>query len=55
MGEAETRTVVSGFAGLVPMEDLEGSLAVFLCNLRPFKMRGVESRAMLLCASRYVL
>ena len=51
LGEAEPRTVVSGLAGLVPMEKLEGRLGVFLCNLKPVKMRGVESRAMLMCAS----
>ncbi|CAL1539466.1 unnamed protein product [Lymnaea stagnalis] len=50
-GEAEPRTVVSGLAGLVPMEELEGKLGVFLCNLKPAKMRGVLSKAMLLCAS----
>lgn len=52
LGEAEPRTVVSGLAGLVPMEELEGRLGVFLCNLKPVKMRGVESKAMLMCASR---
>lgn len=47
----EPRTVVSGLAGRVPMESLEGRLGVFLCNLKPVKMRGVESQAMLMCAS----
>lgn len=52
LGEAEPRTVVSGLAGLVPMEDLKDSVGVFMCNLKPVKMRGVESSAMLMCASR---
>ncbi|PVD29154.1 hypothetical protein C0Q70_11751 [Pomacea canaliculata] len=52
LGEESPRTVVSGLAGLVPMEALQGRLGVFLCNLKPAKMKGVESRAMLLCASR---
>ncbi|XP_064628436.1 tyrosine--tRNA ligase, cytoplasmic-like [Lineus longissimus] len=51
LGEEAPRTVVSGLAGLVPMEDLQGRLGVFLCNLKPQKMRGIESKAMLMCAS----
>lgn len=52
LGEAEPRTVVSGLAGLVPMEELDGRLGVFLCNLKAVKMRGVLSTAMLMCASQ---
>lgn len=51
LGEEKTRTVVSGLAGLVPMEALNGRIGVFLCNLKPQKMRGIESQAMLMCAS----
>lgn len=51
LGEPSPRTVVSGLAGLVPMEELDGRMGVFLCNLKPQKMRGVESQAMLMCAS----
>ncbi|XP_060079508.1 tyrosine--tRNA ligase, cytoplasmic-like [Ylistrum balloti] len=51
LGEEAPRTVVSGLAGLVPMEELEGRMGVFLCNLKPQKMRGIESQAMLMCAS----
>jgi tyrosyl-tRNA synthetase len=50
-GEGKCRTVVSGLAGLVPLQQLQGALGVFLCNLKPAKMRGIESQAMLLCAS----
>lgn len=46
------RTVVSGLAKLIPQNELEGRLVVTLCNLKPAKMRGVESQAMVLCASR---
>ncbi|XP_071112509.1 tyrosine--tRNA ligase, cytoplasmic-like [Haliotis cracherodii] len=49
--EGSTRTVISGLAGLYPMEDLKDRLGVFLCNLKPQKMRGIESQAMLMCAS----
>ena len=51
LGNDEERTVVSGLAGLVPMEQLQDRLGVFLCNLKPAKMKGVESKAMLMCAS----
>lgn len=51
MGEGELRTVVSGLAGLYPMEDLQDRMGVFLCNLKAVKMRGVVSQAMLMCAS----
>ncbi len=54
LGEETPRTVVSGLAGLVPMEKLQDRMGVFLCNLKPVKMRGVESCAMLMCASQYV-
>ncbi|CAG2182180.1 unnamed protein product, partial [Oppiella nova] len=44
-----TRTVVSGLAQLVPREQLEGRLVVVLANLKPAKMRGIESKGMILC------
>lgn len=51
LGEASPRTVVSGLAGLVPIENLDGQMCVFLCNLKAQKMRGVKSEAMIMCAS----
>ncbi|XP_048848487.1 tyrosine--tRNA ligase, cytoplasmic [Brienomyrus brachyistius] len=51
VGEAEPRTVVSGLVDYVSQEDLQDRLVVLLCNLKPQKMRGIESQAMLLCAS----
>lgn len=30
---------------------MQNRLAIFLCNLKPAKMRGVESQAMVMCAS----
>ncbi|KAK7108880.1 tyrosine--tRNA ligase, cytoplasmic-like [Littorina saxatilis] len=51
LGEKTPRTIISGLAGLVPMEDLQDRLGVFLCNLKPVKMRGIESCGMLMCAS----
>lgn len=51
VGEAEPRTVVSGLVQFVPKEELQDRLVVVLCNLKPQKMRGVDSQGMLLCAS----
>ncbi|PIO54061.1 putative methionine--tRNA ligase, beta subunit, partial [Teladorsagia circumcincta] len=31
--------------------DMQNRLVVVLCNLKPAKMRGIESRAMVMCAS----
>lgn len=45
------RTVISGLVGLYPMEKLLNCYAVFVINLKPVKIRGIESQAMLLCAS----
>lgn len=52
LGEVEPRTVVSGLAKFVPLEELQDRFVAVLCNLKPAKMRGVESQGMLLCTSR---
>ncbi|XP_029475014.1 tyrosine--tRNA ligase, cytoplasmic [Rhinatrema bivittatum] len=51
VGEAEPRTVVSGLVQYVAAEALQDRMVVVLCNLKARKMRGIESQAMLLCAS----
>ncbi|XP_063225625.1 aminoacyl tRNA synthase complex-interacting multifunctional protein 1 isoform X2 [Bacillus rossius redtenbacheri] len=51
VGEEKCRTVVSGLVKHVPLEDMQGRMAVLLCNLKPAKMRGVTSEAMVMCAS----
>lgn len=51
VGEPEPRTVVSGLVAYVSQEDLQDRVVLVLCNLKPQKMRGIESQAMLLCAS----
>jgi tRNA-binding EMAP/Myf-like protein len=48
---AEPRTVVAGLAGKIPVEELIGRKVVCLTNLKPAKMRGIESSAILLAAS----
>ncbi len=47
----EPRTVVAGLAGKIPAADLIGQKVVCLTNLKPAKMRGIQSTAMLLAAS----
>nr|XP_060635109.1 aminoacyl tRNA synthase complex-interacting multifunctional protein 1 isoform X2 [Anolis sagrei ordinatus] len=51
VGEANPRTVVSGLVKHIPLEEMQNRMGIFLCNLKPVKMRGVMSQAMLMCAS----
>jgi glutaminyl-tRNA synthetase len=46
-----TRTVVVGLAGKIRAEQLVGRKVLAITNLKPAKMRGIESTAMLLAAS----
>lgn len=48
----ETVQVCSGLRGIVPASALEGRRVVLVSNLKPSKMRGVKSEAMLLCAAK---
>merc|ERR1712154_15074 len=52
LGEPNPRTIVSGLVDFVPEEKMEGRMVVVLANLKPAKMRGVESCGMVLCSSR---
>ncbi|CAL8294662.1 unnamed protein product [Merluccius merluccius] len=51
VGEAEPRTVVSGLVAFISQEELQDRMVLLLCNMKPQKMRGIESQAMLLCAA----
>uniref|UniRef100_A0A5S6QKB4 Methionine--tRNA ligase, cytoplasmic n=1 Tax=Trichuris muris TaxID=70415 RepID=A0A5S6QKB4_TRIMR len=51
LGEGKLRTVISGLVNFIPIEQMQNRLAILLCNLKPVKMRGIESQAMVLCAS----
>ncbi|XFF78552.1 hypothetical protein AB1E18_004771 [Capra hircus] len=51
VGETAPRTVVSGLVNHVPLEQMQNRMVVLLCNLKPAKMRGVVSQAMVMCAS----
>ena len=50
-GEDKPRTVVSGLVRFIPVEEMQNRMVVCLCNLKPAKMRGVTSQAMVMCAS----
>lgn len=50
-GRPEYRTVVAGLAGKIDTDELVGKKVVAVTNLKPAKMRGIESTAMLLAAS----
>ena len=47
----ETRAVVSGIAMYFKPEDIIGQQVSVLCNLAPRKLRGIESKGMILMAS----
>lgn len=51
IGEEKMRTVVSGLVKFIPEAEMQNRMAVLLCNLKPAKMRGVTSEAMVMCAS----
>lgn len=51
LGEEKPRTVVSGLVRHIPIDEMQNRLVLCLCNLKPVKMRGVESQAMVMCAS----
>lgn len=46
----ETRTIVSGIAKFYTPEEMVGKNVVVVYNLKPAKLRGIESQGMLLCA-----
>ncbi|HPP31831.1 MAG TPA: methionine--tRNA ligase, partial [Soehngenia sp.] len=46
----ETRTVVSGIKEYYKPEDLIGKKVIVVANLKPVKLRGIESKGMILAA-----
>jgi len=50
-GEQEPRQVISGLVKHIPLQDMQERPCVVLCNLKPAKMRGIMSHAMVMCAS----
>ncbi len=50
VGEAEPRTIVAGIAAVYAPDQLVGQPIIVVVNLKPAKLRGVESNGMLLAA-----
>jgi len=50
-GEEKNRQVISGLGGKIPLEELQDRLVIVLLNLPKSKLRGLESFAMVMCAS----
>ncbi len=51
LGEGEPRTIVSGIAKWYTPEQMVGKQVIVVANLKPVKLRGIESQGMVLCAS----
>lgn len=51
LGEPIARTIVAGLRTHYTHEDLKGKQAIFVANLEPVNLRGVESNGMILAAS----
>ncbi len=52
LGEGgKLRNVCSGLVKFIPLEEMQNRLVVCVCNLKPAKLRGILSEAMVLCAS----
>ena len=51
VGEEKCRTVISGLVKFISEEDMQNRKAILMCNLKPSKMRGIMSEAMVMCAS----
>jgi methionyl-tRNA synthetase len=50
LGDGQTRQVVAGIAETYPPEAILGKRVIFLANLKPAKIGGVESQGMILAA-----
>lgn len=52
VGEPAPRTVVSKLGSSVSLQQLPGAMVVLVCNIKACKVRGVVSRARLLCCGQ---
>lgn len=48
LGEEEEKTIVAGLRGFYSEAELKGKKAIFVFNLEPVVLRGVESNGMIL-------
>ncbi|XP_065211243.1 aminoacyl tRNA synthase complex-interacting multifunctional protein 1-like [Planococcus citri] len=44
-------TILSALVPVIPIEEMQNRVALFLTNLKPQKMRGITSEGMIMCAS----
>ncbi|MGV8142691.1 MAG: hypothetical protein ACP5NS_03580 [Candidatus Pacearchaeota archaeon] len=51
LGEVAPRTIVAGLKTKYTHEQLKGKQAVFVANLEPVTLRGIQSEGMILAAS----
>ena len=51
LGEEQERTLVAGLKGYYSKEELVNKKAVFVANLEPANLRGIESNGMILAAA----
>ncbi len=51
IGEAEPRSICAGIAGVYDPDKLVGHKVAIVANLKPRKMRGIESQGMIIAAS----
>lgn len=51
LGEETQRTIVAGLRIHYRPDDLKGKQAIFVTNLEPVNLRGIESNGMILAAS----
>ena len=51
LGESAPRTIVAGLKAFYKKEELQNHQAVFVANLEPAILRGIESNGMILAAS----
>eukprot|EP00210_Caulerpa_lentillifera_P004700 g4484.t1 len=51
IGEDENKTVVSGLVKSIPENEMQKRFVIVVCNMKPVKMRGTQSQAMLLAAT----
>ena len=51
LGEKVPRTIVAGLRAYYTHEELKGKQAVFVANIEPVNLRGIESNGMILAAS----
>jgi len=51
LGEGRNRTIVSGLVNNYTLDEMQNRMGIFLCNLKPAKMRDVFSEGMIMCAS----